>query len=144
MGPSHLDPLGVEVRYINSHRPVTAADVPDADVIVATWWETAEWIESFPEAKGAKAYFLQHYEVHANQPVARVDRTWRLPMHKITISHWLADLARDNFGDGEVSLVPNAVDLQQFQSPPRGKQDVPTVGLMYSLVAFKGCEGSLK
>ncbi|MCR6678962.1 hypothetical protein NVV43_26050, partial [Escherichia marmotae] len=42
------------------------------------------------------------------------------------------------------SLVPNSVDLKQFQSPPRGKQPVPTVGLMYSLVAFKGCEISLK
>lgn len=143
-GPSHLDQLDVEVRYIDGHRPVTAADVPDADVIVATWWETAEWIESFPVSKGAKAYFIQHYEVHANQPVERVDRTWRLPMHKITISRWLADLARDSFGDGEVSLVPNSVDLRQFHSPPRGKQEVPTVGLMYSLVSFKGCEVSLK
>jgi len=143
-GPSHLDQLDVDVRYIDGHRPVTAADVPDADVIVATWWETSEWIESFPASKGAKAYFIQHYEVHANQPVARVDRTWRLPMHKITISRWLVDLARDRFGDNEVSLVPNSVDLKQFQSPPRGKQEVPTVGLMYSLVSFKGCEISLK
>jgi glycosyltransferase involved in cell wall biosynthesis len=65
-------------------------------------------------------------------------------MHKITISRWLADLARDHFADGDVSLVPNSVDLNQFQSPPRGKQEVPTVGLMYSLVSFKGCEVSLK
>jgi glycosyltransferase involved in cell wall biosynthesis len=143
-GPSHLDQLDVDVRFIDGHRPVTATDVPDADVIVATWWETAEWIESFPASKGAKAYFIQHYEVHANQPVTRVDRTWRLPMHKITISRWLADLARDRFGDREVSLVPNSVDVKQFQSPPRGKQEVPTVGLMYSLVSFKGCEISLK
>ena len=144
MGPSHLDALDVKARYIDAHRPVTVDDVPDADVIVATWWETAEWIESFPPSKGAKAYFIQHYEVHANQPVARVDRTWRLPMHKITISRWLSDLARDHFGDGDVSLVPNAVDLNQFQSPPRGKQPAPTVGLMYSLVGFKGCEVGLK
>ena len=143
-GPSHLDNLDVDVRYIDAHRPITAADVPDADVIVATWWETAEWIETFPASKGVKVYFIQHYEVHANQPVDRVDRTWRLPMHKITISRWLADLARDQFGDADVSLVPNSVDLKQFHSPPRGKQPTPTVGLMYSLVSFKGCEVSLK
>lgn len=144
VGPSHLDGLDVDVRFIDVHRPVTAADVPDADVIVATWWETAEWIQYFPDSKGAKAYFIQHYEVHANQPPARVDQTWRLPMHKITISKWLADLARDSFDDLDVSLVPNSVDLQQFHSPPRGKQPVPTVGLMYSLVSFKGCEISVK
>ena len=139
-GPSHLDALDVDVRFVDSHRPITQADVPDADVIVATWWETAEWIEAFPPSKGAKTYFIQHYEVHANQPPSRVDRTWRLPMHKITISKWLVELARDSFGDHNVSLVPNAVDLQQFQSPPRGKQPVPTVGLMYSPVPFKGCD----
>ena len=142
-GPTHLDDLDVDVRFIDSHRPVTPADVPDADVIVATWWETAEWVEAMPESKGAKAYFLQHYEVHAGQPVARVEKTWRSPMHKITISQWLVDLARD-FGDSNVSLVPNAVDLEQFRSPPRGKQSVPTVGVMYSVVPFKGCEISLK
>ena len=143
-GPTHLDDLDVPVHFIDSHRPVTAADVPDADVIVATWWETAEWVEAMPESKGAKAYFLQHYEVHAGQPVARVEKTWRSAMHKITISQWLVDLARDHFGDSTVSLVPNAVDLEQFNSPPRGKQTVPTVGVMYSVVPFKGCEVSLK
>src|SRR3982751_1693011 len=106
-GPTHFDDLDVDVRYIESHRAVTPADVPDADVIVATWWETAEWVEQMPDGKGAKAYFLQHYEVHAGQPVARVERTWRSPMHKITISQWLVDLARD-FGDTNVTLVPNA------------------------------------
>lgn len=143
-GPSHLDGLDLDVRFVDSHRAVKSADVPDADVIVATWWETAEWVATYPQSKGAKAYFLQHYEAHAGQPASLVDRTWRLPMHKITISQWLVDLARDHFGDTHVSLVPNAVDLQQFQAEPRGKQPVPTVGVMYSVVPFKGCEISLK
>jgi glycosyltransferase involved in cell wall biosynthesis len=143
-GPNHFDGLDIDVRFIDTHRPITAADVPDADVIVATWWETAEWVEAMPESKGAKAYFLQHYEVHGGQPIARVERTWRLPMHKITISKWLSDLARDHFGDTNVSLVPNSVDLEQFRSAVRGKQHVPTVGVMYSMVQFKGCEVSLK
>ncbi|HZN67154.1 MAG TPA: glycosyltransferase family 4 protein [Tepidisphaeraceae bacterium] len=143
-GPTHLDDLDVEVNYVDSFRPITGTDVPDADVVVATWWETAEWVENFPESKGAKAYFIQHYEVHAGQPIARVERTWRLPMHKITISQWLVNLARDKFNDPVVSLVPNAVDLEQFHAGPRGKQTVPTVGVMYSVVPFKGCEVSLK
>ena len=143
-GPTHLDDLDVDVRFIDSHRPITSADVPDADVIVATWWETAEWVEMMPEGKGAKAYFLQHYEVHAGQNVARVEKTWRAAMHKITISQWLVDLARDNFGDANVTLVRNSVDLRQFTSPPRGKQPQPTVGMMYSTVPFKGSEVSLQ
>lgn len=142
--PSLLDGMGLDHRVIDRHRPITAADVPDADVVIATWWETAEWVAEYPASKGAKAYFLQHYEAHDNIPADRVDATWRLPMHKIVIANWLADLAKDRFGDAGYSLVPNSVDLQQFHAPPREKQQTPTLGLMYSHVPFKGCDISLK
>jgi len=147
--PSHLDPLlgrpGVTIRMIDDYRPITAAELPDADVVIATWWETAEWIAKAPPSKGAKAYFIQHYEaLFLGQDPARVDATWRLPMHKITIAQWLVDLGRDRFGQTAITLVPNSVDTQQFQAMPRGKQPIPTVGLMYSDVSFKGCEIGLK
>jgi len=141
---SLLDGLGLDHRSIESHRPITAADVPDADVVVATWWETAEWMADYPESKGSKAYFIQHYEVHEGLPVDRVEATWRLPMHKIVIANWLADLAKNRFGDSDYSLVPNSVDQTQFFAPPRDKQQTPTIGLMYSHVPFKGCDISLK
>ncbi|HSV15823.1 MAG TPA: glycosyltransferase family 4 protein, partial [Tepidisphaeraceae bacterium] len=41
-------------------------------------------------------------------------------------------------------MVPNAVDVEQFNAPPRGKQATPTVGVMYSIAEFKGCDVSLK
>lgn len=141
---TYFDGLDVEHRVIDRWRPVTDSDAPDADVVVATWWETAEWVAALSPAKGAKAYFVQHYEVHAWQPVERVRATWRLPMHKIVIARWLADLARDRFGDGDTSLVPNSVDTSQFFASARGKQAHPTVGLMYSTAPFKGCDVSLR
>ncbi len=142
---SHYDHLnGPTHRRIDRYRPVTAADVPDADVVVATWWETAEWVAAYPAAKGKKAYFLQHYEAHDGQPTGRVDATWRLPMHKVIIARWLVDMARERFQDTDASYVPNAVDVDQFRAPPRGEQAVPTVGVMYSIVPFKGCDVSLK
>lgn len=39
---SHLDGLGLDVRRLDRYRRATDDDVPDADVVVATWWETAE------------------------------------------------------------------------------------------------------
>ncbi len=143
--PSHFDNLdGVRHHQIERHRSVTAADVPDADVVIATWWETAEWVAAFPPAKGAKAYFIQHYEAHPGQDISRVQATWRMPLHKIIIAEWLVKIAKDQFSDSDISLVPNAVDLLQFNAPPRGKQPQPIVGLMYSLVNFKGCDMSLR
>jgi glycosyltransferase involved in cell wall biosynthesis len=143
--PSHFDDLkGAKHRQISKYRPIAADDVPDADVIIATWWETAEWVAAMPASKGRKVYFIQHYEAHPGQDATRVDATWRLPMHKIIIAQWLLAIAKDRFSDSDVSYVPNAVDLEQFNAPPRGKQAVPTVGVMYSIVNFKGCDVSLK
>lgn len=143
-GPGHFDHVDVPHTVLERYRPVTDADVPDADVVVATWWETAEWAAALSPAKGAKAYFIQHHEVmFPGQNTARIAATWRLPMHKITISRWLVDLARDTYGDADVSFVPNSVDLQQFHAPPRGRQPVPTVGTLYSTADFKGYADAL-
>ena len=51
-------------------------------------------------------------------------------MPKIVVSQWLADFARDRFGDPHVVVVPNGVDLNLFHAPPRGKQSRPTVGML--------------
>lgn len=141
---SHFDNVDVPRRVIDHWRPITDADVPDADVVVATWWETAEWVAHLSEAKGAKAYFIQHHEVFDYLPKDAVAATYSLPLHKITISKWLVDLIRTRYSDSNVSLVPNSVDTEQFCAPSRGKQPIPTVGMLYSQTPWKGCDIGLK
>jgi hypothetical protein len=34
---------------------IEAHQVPDADVVIGTWWETMEWISRLPSEKGARA-----------------------------------------------------------------------------------------
>ena len=136
---SHFDGTGIPHHVTEKSRAIVDADVPDGDVVIATWWETAEWVSRLSPSKGRKAYLIQHYETWGGDK-DRVDATWRLPLKKIVISKWLADLARDQFGDREVAHVPNAVDTVQFDAPPRGKQATPTIGLLYSHVKFKGCD----
>jgi glycosyltransferase involved in cell wall biosynthesis len=144
--PSHLNGIKVEHRRLPSPDHVDPTLVPEADVIIATWWETAERIggPALPASKGVPAYFIQHYETHAGQPIERVKATWRLPMQKIVVAQWLADVARDEHGDGGAIVVPNAVDLQQFAMPPRSKQARPTVGLMHSSQQYKGSDIAVK
>ena len=109
----------LEHRVINPFRPVTDSDLPDADVVVATWWETAEWVARLSPSKGAKAQLIQQMESNfPYQPVDRVEATWRLPLQKIVVSQWLADLARDRFGDPTSVIVPNGIDLNLFCAPP--------------------------
>ena len=138
--PSHLDGLSLERKVLDVYRPVTVNDVPDADVVIATWWETAEWVNALPPAKGTKVYFLQGLETLEGQPAERVKQTWTFPMRKIVVSEWLARIARETYGDTDVSLVPNSVDLSHFQAPPRGKQSMNTVGFVYTFLPYKGCD----
>ncbi|MCW6052226.1 glycosyltransferase family 4 protein [Lyngbya sp. CCAP 1446/10] len=148
---SYFDNVDVESRVIETCRPVTDSDVPDADIIMATWWETAEWVSKLSPSKGAKVYFLQHYEAFDYTPKDRVDATWWLPMHKIAVAKWLEDKARNEFKNLSVSLVPPTVDTEQFHDPqsrksgqPRGKQSVPTVGMYYSIAPWKGSALAIK
>jgi len=142
--PSHFDGTIVPHRRLERARPVEASDLPDADVVIATWWETAEWVKRLPASKGAKVHFVQHYEAFDYCPKDRVDAVLRLPIHRITISKWLVDLLRDDFGDADTTLILNSVDTKQFTAPPRGRNAVPRVGMMYSAVPWKGCDVALR
>jgi len=156
---SHLDGSNIDYNVLDRLRPVTDDDVPDADVVIATWWQTAEWVANLAPQKGAKVHFIQHYEIFdgprhdyfygshdkiVDSPlVARVKAVWRLPLYKITISKWLVDLAAREYGIKKTWLIHNSVDTDQFYAPPRGRQGRPTVGLLYSAAKWKGVDVSL-
>jgi glycosyltransferase involved in cell wall biosynthesis len=143
-GPSYLDFGGYERRVLRPWRPVTDVDAPDADIVIATWWETAEWVAGLSPCKGTKVYFIQGYEIFTGYEVERLKATWGLPMHKIVVSPWLQEVARSKFGDRHVSVVPNSVDLEQFNAPFRSKRSIPRVGMVYSGGGLKGCDISLR
>jgi glycosyltransferase involved in cell wall biosynthesis len=143
--PSHLDGLALDHRMIDSHRPVVDADVPDADVVIATFWRTGPWVAALSPSKGAKAIFLQGYETSPGYEDPAIDAVWRLPIKKIVISRWMVDLALQRFNDANVLHVPNSVDTQQFNAlEARSKQPVPSVGLLYSTLHLKGVDISLR
>lgn len=141
--PSFFDGCLVPHRVLESERPVVDDDVPDADVVLATYWKTAASVAALSPRKGAKAILLQGYETSPGRWERSIDAAWRLPLHKIAVSRWLVDLARDRFGDLNVHLVPNSVDPEQFHAPARGKQNKPTVGILYSTLHLRGVDVSL-
>ncbi|CAG9226069.1 Glycos_transf_1 domain-containing protein [Paraburkholderia caribensis] len=110
--------------------------IPNADVVVASLWRTAEYVKHFPSSKGRKFYLVQHYETWSG-PVHRVDRTLKSTMHKIVISSWLKLLVVGLSGD-EVHQIPNPVDHDEFfvTTPVTNRQRV--VGMLYSPHAWKG------
>ena len=141
---SYLDGTGLNHHVLERYRPPADDDVPDADVVIATWWKTAEWVNALSASKGTKVYFIQHHEVHSHLPVMRCRATYDLPLHKVVIARWLQDVMCTEYGDTMVDLVPNSVDHDQFFAAERGKQPVPTLGFLYSPIPFKGVDVTLQ
>lgn len=121
-----------------------AAALPDADVVLATAWQSAPLAAAAPPRCGAGFYLVQHYESLYHGAAAAVDATYRLPLHKIVISTWLADVMRERFAStAEVIVTP--VDRELFHRvdvevpPPR-----PRVLMLHHEYAWKGVADGLE
>jgi glycosyltransferase involved in cell wall biosynthesis len=127
----------VPYRKVTRPGPILDADVPDGDVVVATWWKTAQWVSNLSIRKGVKAYFMQDYGA-PGQPLEKLIETWRLGLDMITIAHWLEELVLSHVPDARIATVENAVDSELFRQPPRGMPTTPTVGFLYRELESKG------
>jgi glycosyltransferase involved in cell wall biosynthesis len=141
---SHFDGADFDHRVIDRWRPIVDDDVPAADAVIATWWETAEWVARLSPAKGVKFHFVQGHEVFDWLPVERCKASYRLPLHKIVVAQWLKTIMERDYGNATVDVVPNSVDHKQFFAPPRGMHPRPTVGFLYSTAALKGVDITLQ
>jgi len=141
---NHFEIMSIDVVSADAYAPLTDKSVPDADVVIATWWETAEWVNSFSEKKGKKVYFVQGHEVYEFLPKERVRATYRLPFCKITIANWLVSIMELEYSSKPPYLVPNSVDHDLFYAERRAKQNIPTIGFLFSESEFKGVEVALE
>lgn len=139
--PGHIEISGVPQKVMPRPGPITPTDVPDADYVVATWWETAVWMHGFPASKGKKIHLIQGYEVWLDPAIGQqVHAALRLPNQKIAISEDLRQTLLSQVDGIDVTVVPNAVDLAQFNAPQRSKNARPVVGYVYAVAAIKGAD----
>lgn len=103
-------PLRPEVALLWRPSPA-AAHLPDADIVVATAWQTAEWVADLPARCGRKFYLIQHYETWSG-PASRVDATFSLGLHHLTIARWLQELVRARGANAD--YLPNGLDQAAF------------------------------
>ncbi len=141
---SYSYPERLNHRLIYHFPPLKPRDVPDGDIVIATWWETAEWVAKLPDRKGVKVYFVQNHETFDYFTESRVQATYHLPMPKITIAAWLQDLLFHKYEGSHVFLIPNSVDTTLFHASPRSRNPIPTIGMLYAQPYWKGCDLSLE
>lgn len=140
---SYFDALADRFVELPRRELLRPQDIPDADVVIATWWRTAFSVAALPPSKGAKVYFVQHHEVHEHLPAELTAQSYTLPLRKITISDWLVDIMARVYGDTNVIKVENSVNFSQFTAPPRQRNAHPRVGFMYSPIRYKGTDAML-
>lgn len=118
--------------------------IPDADIVVATWWETAYWVRRYSENKGKKFYLVQHYEVWGG-PKNKVDQSYRLGLRNIIHSNWLKKILCDTLNAEIEALIPHAPDLDQFY-PEDNKDHAGNIRILvpYRKIKWKGMEDGLR
>jgi len=116
-----------------------AAGLPDADAVVATAWQTAEWVADYPESKGRKFYLIQHHETWSG-PGARVNATFR-GLHNLVIARWLQEVVRAHGADAD--YLPNGLDFAAFgvDVPPQTR--APRAMMLYHDADWKGSADGL-
>lgn len=130
----------VNMYYI--HEPVSK-NIPDADIVFATAWETAEYVNDYPSIKGQKFYLIQHYETWC--PLNRLNATWKLPMQKIVIARWLYKKGVEiGVPENQMEYIPNGIDLGKFKLIKDIEQRPKCVSMLYHKDDWKGSPDGIK
>lgn len=132
----------IDRRVILKRTPdLSAHSIPDADIVIATANETADWVNTYPVQKGIKVFFCQDYEVWA-RPAKYVDHTLSFDMHLITIGSWQKKLFEEQFKHPVEAIIHDGVDTKRFRPARLLKRIVPDepvrVLMVYHHLAYKG------
>ena len=99
-----------------------ASLIPDSDILMATAWQTADFINQFRNRKGKKFYFVQHHESLWTREKTRAQKTYYMPFKKLVISSWLKEILRKQYNqEAEVLVTPVNKNLFYFEEPSQDK-----------------------
>lgn len=133
--PSWID-VAADIRYVASWEE---KHIPDGDIVVATAWQTAPYVNDYSSRKGRKFYLIQHYETlyHAPNNQEKADETYRYSLTKIVISSWLRKIMKEKFSS-KAKLLVTPVDFNQFYPTKNGYNDEKRVCMLHHFYDWKG------
>jgi glycosyltransferase involved in cell wall biosynthesis len=138
--PDWIRPFRARVAWVARW---DAAALPAGDVVLATAWQSAPVAAAAPARCGAGFYLVQHYESLYHGDPAAVDATYRLPLRKITISTWLAEIMRERFG-AAADVIVTPVDRVLFHRREVVAGPAPRVLMLHHEYAWKGVADGLE
>lgn len=118
--------------------------IPNADIVVATWWATAYYVSRYSNNKGAKFYLAQHYEIWGG-PEEKVNNSYKLGLRIIVNSTWLKNILQEKLNVEIEALILHAPDLEQFYPEDREKtNDTIRILIPYRKEEWKGAEDGIR
>lgn len=102
--------------------------IPEADIVVATWWETAYYVNKYSKKKGEKFYLAQHYEIWGG-PKEKVNNSYKLGLRIIVNSTWLKNILHAELNAKIETLILHAPDWEQFY-PENRKENTDIIRLL--------------
>ncbi len=138
--PEWMPGLRARVRWVPEWSP---ARVPEGDAVVATSWQSVEAVAGAAPNAGRKFYFIQHFESLYHGDAARVDATYRVPLRKIVISTWLADVMAERF-DTPAAVIVTPVDGALFRPVPVEDDGKLRVLMLFHEYPWKGVADGLE
>jgi glycosyltransferase involved in cell wall biosynthesis len=140
-GPDWMPGFHARIEWVTRWDPQR---LPDGDAVIATAWQSVEAVAAAPARCGRKFYFIQHYESLYHGEPARVDATYRIPLRKIVISTWLADIMAEKF-NSPAAVIVTPVDTELFHPVPQADGDGRLrVLMLYHDYEWKGVRDGLE
>lgn len=121
---------------------LSADDVPDGDFCIANFWKTREQIETWPESKGIKSFYLRG-NVFTPTGIDTAHNIYSIGGVYISVGKQLIDTLFANNPHANIIYAPNGIDRSQFDSQPRVRQSDPTIGFLYSTASIKGADTAI-
>ncbi|MFM7710576.1 MAG: glycosyltransferase family 4 protein [Ferruginibacter sp.] len=122
---------------------ITDRYLPDADVVLSTWWQMAFAIHALSPSKGKKFNLIQDYEVWAGQ-TDNVHASYALPIQHLVIARYLQDLVFEKTGVRPIH-IPNAIDQHRFSLTNPIETRAPlSIIMLYSKEPRKGSDYGIR
>lgn len=124
--------IPIEILSVND-----SSLIPDADILLATAWQTADFSASLSAGKGEKFYFVQHHESLWAREKSQAQKTYYLPFRKIVVSTWLKDILNEQYQQ-EAEVLINAVDDKIFYKTDKDESADRRVCVLHHDYDWKG------
>ncbi len=131
-----------DIKYVPSYKEKY---IPNADIVVATAWQTAVHANKYSPRKGKKFYLIMHYErlYHALNNEGKADETYTYPLKKIVISSWLKEIMERKFSSKSELLV-TPVDFKQFYPTRSEYNKNKRICMLHHTYSWKGVSDGIK